>query len=182
MKLQNDDISYISARTRLSFDRALHLCEEERDANLVLDAISAEFSKICLTEFSLSYPTYVRLVLFKHSKDKNLDIDEKVYVAKSISIYLNQLKNKVKPELLKQDKPDEKACQYSLVASGLFDSKLAPEYLTKKSFIKLQYGFVDAGRRELGTHVDYWIEVMHRIQKDNWFHGDNVPKLTVKED
>ena len=167
MSLSSNDIAYIAKHTKITPEKVLSLCSEERYLNLVLDAICGGFSKTDAPD--ISHSVYVKLVTFKNAKDKQFDIDEKSYVASSVAKYVNQLKNKVKLDILNGEKIDENYCQYSLVASGLFATKLKPEYLSKKSVLKLENAFIEVGMRDMGHHVNDWLEVLNRIHKGGWF-------------
>ena len=177
MKLSNEDIEYISLETKLSRDKATLLCEEERDLNLVLDAISSSFSKSKLDTNKLSYSVYVKLVTFKNSKDTRFEIEEKAYVASSVLRYLNQLKSRVKYDILNSKTVDEKFCQYSLVASGLFSQKLKAESLSKKNILKIQNAFIEVGIREVGHHLQEWIQILQQIQSEGWFKASCLDKI-----
>src|SRR3990167_8044178 len=82
--LFENNILFLIEKTNLSRPNLVKLTESSRDFNLVLDSISAgslEKEKL----FNLSFDCFVKLLVFKYSKNyNNINFEDKLYIADAI--------------------------------------------------------------------------------------------------
>jgi hypothetical protein len=165
MKLSLTDYEYIARKTKLPLERAMLICEDERDLNLVLNEVSKDFKKE--ESFNLTYELYVRLVFLHKSQHIPYELDEKIYVANAATEYINAFK-KGKPKAPAKEL-SEQFSKYYFVLAGLFDAKLVPNAFTPKFYLSIENGFWDAGYRDVGKHVEQWVKFMREIKSEGWF-------------
>jgi hypothetical protein len=165
MKPTNTDYEYIARKINLPLAKTMSLCEEERDLNLVLNEVSKVFKKSEASE--LSYELYVKLVFLLRSQDVPFNLEEKIYVANAATEYINLLKsNKAKAPTREKS---EQYSKYHFILAGLFDGKLVSGAITPKFLLSIENGFWDAGYRDVGKHLETWMNLMREIKREGWF-------------
>ena len=80
-KINDHDVFFILNKTKLKIKDLLSLIEEERDFNLVLNAIGSNLSLDDIKLFNiLSESLRAKLSIYYCSKDKDYDINDKSYI------------------------------------------------------------------------------------------------------
>ncbi len=168
--MTQNDVIFISKRIKLNKEKTQLLIEEPRDLDLVCAGlVSKKFTKKDYN--GLSFPLYVKLVIFNHTKDKNFDISEKSAVAKIISDLFPKLNNRTNfaPFIKKiTPKPNELGAKYFFVISSLFHDKV-----NCKDSEKDQIKYISAGlscyHPTLCEHIGDWFKILRQLKSAGKF-------------
>lgn len=168
----SNDLQFLCKLTSLSEAKLLTLLENDFD--LLIDELSG--LPVYDGDFGssvISFPLFTKLTIFRKTKNSNFKLNEKVYVADSISIYYPKL---YKSSYLISDNCSikESKLRFYLVLMGMF-----PEYIENKTnryaapsleFYTnlLKNGLNRCNKAELSNHVDYWINTLHDIKMNYW--------------
>lgn len=155
-----NDLDFISRETKLTRDKTLALIEEDRDLNLILEQIANYLTKENLP--NISFETYVKLVVFKFSKNKPYDISEKSYISNAIIDNYKKAEAHQKLPLIKTDTYSEKLIRYYIVLFGLFNKE-------PRKGMQMDHWLRAAGQREVAAHLKDWLEILSQIRDEKWF-------------
>ena len=175
--LTDNDLTIFAKKMSLSKPRAAVLFETPTDLNLVIDSLSSKFSQKSAS--SLSVSSYYKVAVFKHSIKKNFLVDEKSYVADTISNILPLLAKTGRIKALESGRFNEKTAQYYLLLCSL-DRKV-------KKFKEIDSFFRSHDKRELANHLDEWANIINEIKSAGWLtkfensviKGNEKKSLTV---
>jgi len=162
LKLEKKDINFLCNVTKLSKERLLLLIEERADYYLLLDTIAArEYTK---EEFHcLSFNLIVPFVIFKLTKDKNFDFEEKSYIIDALCTFLPVIAH-TNQIVIQNSKKSEKHSKLNFVLCGFLDIDVEDHQILKD----IETGFRSAGKRELANHLKDWIEVIKTMKAELW--------------
>lgn len=159
-ELTKNDFKFLLHQTKLPPKQLNILLEEETDIDLILDSIcSKKFTRKTLQ--TLSFTLLTKLIVFKVSKDKNYDIEEKSYIANAIINYLPLIADH--QEVKTKNKSDEFS-KYYLVLFGFLEN-----ITDQDIFKKIEANFRLAGKREMAQHLKDWIALIREV-KFEFFH------------
>lgn len=166
MLLTKEDVEFISQKTRLSIRKTKLLTEEERDLSLILDQLSS--GSISKEEIAkLSFPTIIKYVVFKHSKDFNFPLPEKIYVCQIIEKHFPVIARSKIFRSFPKDRNNKDFAEYCLILVGLFSHKLKPEeYKKYKNYLIF---FKTDDFPTLYDKFDSWVSVFTKMKTQELF-------------
>lgn len=178
--LFENDISFLIQQTKLSEKQLLSLVETERDFDLLLESVAIlPVTKERL--WNLSFFTYIKFIIYKYSQQYNFSLEEKNYVAKMIYKNFPRLQMKVNFGYLSTADTSEKLSQYYLVLMGFFYKRLKKKFFTVKIWNQVENGFKIGQIQEFHTHLKTWVNVLHKIENDDWFMTSKTNKEKICE-
>lgn len=156
MVLKDEELQFLLKRTKLPVKQLNWLLEEERDFDLILEAVSKQPIKKGkikdeLAKFSL--PFSVKYLLYRFNKDEKLDIGILSYLANATIEYIpiiQQNKTFRRPT----GKLTEDAGKYAIICSGIFREELGAQKIDYNKFIKFASEcFYNIGRNYIGKNA-----------------------------
>jgi len=161
--LSDKDIEYITKATNLSLEKAKILTEEPRDLDLVTEQIVKKplFKKDLA---ALSFPFFIKLVIFRFANESEFKMEEKSYVAGLVERFIPMLKKREKL-IHKKGQPvsPEDIAGFCLVALGFAHDKI--DSSNEELVNHAQEHFNKAGKEEMAKGVGKWVEIFQKIRQ-----------------
>jgi hypothetical protein len=165
--LTENDYTFLCKKTKLSRENLLKLIEDRADFNLLIETISGGCQLRTLAK--LSFPLKSRVILYNKTKDYDLSLIEKAYVADAIAQYYPEIlqKNVIRMKPRKSGNTEEQ-CRYFLILYGLHPKK-AREIFRKEHLQWIESGFINHKQVDVGRHTQIWLKVMESIEAAGLF-------------
>lgn len=181
--LNDSDLKYIVKKLAVSPSTLKKLMEEEKDVNLVLDAVSIKAIKKG-DALKIAPLTYIKLIVFRYSHDSGFDINERDYVAKSVYNHYPSIKNCPDFLLIKKEPISEKRSQYLLILSSFFQERIPLRFIHPDYKKEIEDGFkLQNILKDLPKHSQDWGGILMEIHKKDWLSTvENIerPQLLLK--
>jgi len=168
MQLFENDVKFLCKSTGLKKERLLDLVEDENDFYLVLDSV-AKLKHKKEDLFNLSFETFSKMIILIYAAELNYPIEEKMYVADCICKNFPRIRKKINFGYLKTADTSEKLSRYYLILMGILYKKLKKNFFTVNIWNRVKEGFSLKGPKDFVCHLEIWIKLLHKIEKDNWF-------------
>ncbi len=166
MVLKDEELAFLLKQTKLPPKQLGWLLEEERDFDLILEAVSKQsISKNKIREKlnKFSHPFSVKYLLYRFNKDENVDIGILSYLADTIIEYIpiiqkNQSFRKINGKLTEDNG------KYFLTASGIYRDELANQKLDYKNFVNFAAKcFINIGRQNFARNIKNYSDLIYNF-------------------
>jgi len=152
MKLHKNDILFLLKKTQISLKSLINLIEEDRDFNLVINAVALNIDLNDTNELSLlSDKLKLKLILYHRAKDKDYDISEKSYIADLLINNYNQI---YKTCDISQKKQKKEIKQFISIINDI--------NIDSNKLNTIASNFNKLGYKNISNHLSDWIDIIRQ--------------------